>query len=414
MSSSSSSSSTNYHFGCSNENPSGYVGQTTTVSFYLYDDEGNHPNLSPSSCSVQCMDNGLQAGYRVNGTVLDVDLTGLEPGSHRFKVTLKTTKGTSHTKNYYYDAIENANDPSSFYVDYPNNIEIWNGSLNEVPFRIINRYSGYVKKFNASNPFNIDYTDAPSVVLDSYDLWDGNTFLVLRLKGISNTTAEGEVLHIRVTDESGNSYDNDVRFIVKPPAYVELADRPGEIILDPGQTVTLSAYLYSGLDGKRLYISPADYGLMTNDSNYVLELDYIDNTKIRFTVTNLGNTQEGSFGIRLTSQDGFSYENWFYTCTTDFRTNYYWLQFTGESYGYQVDSWFIVALFNRNGDNKLMKDIYITSTRGIIPSATIKDVNDYTYEYHFTPMNKGFEDFNIRVVCYDGTEYINYFGVEIN
>ena len=140
VSSSSSSSSTNYHFGSSNENPSGYVGQTTTVSFYLYDDEGNHPNLSPSSCSVQCMDNGLQAGYRVNGTVLDVDLTGLEPGSHRFKVTLKTTKGTSHTKNFYYDAIENANDPSSFYVDYQNNIEIWNGSLNEVPFRIINRY----------------------------------------------------------------------------------------------------------------------------------------------------------------------------------------------------------------------------------------------------------------------------------
>ena len=162
---------------------------------------------------------------------------------------------------------------------------------------------------------------------------------------------------------------------------------------------------------EKMYISKEGYELISDD--YLMEFDYIDASKIRVKVTNNKNVDEGWFNIRLVSEEGFTYESSFVAVTNDRYMNYYWMQFNGEYFVYNESSYFIVTLFNRHGDNKLIKDMTVTSTNGIIPNATIKDINDYSYEYRFVPTRRGVEVFTIELVCTDGSIYTSGFEVNI-
>ena len=399
---------TNYYIQCSEPAPNGIANSATIVDFYLVDDYGNHAPLS-DRCYVECSNPYLSISWSTFYDYLQVELYATDSGYFSFRVTVIAASGPSRTNNYYYNVGPGSDDVNSYCVEQPDNIEVPYSSDTFFDYRIVNRYTGQARRFNINHPYDV-VSIPSSIQIEYFEFLDNETMLRILIKGIANTTASGDFLTLTLNDEGGNIFDSTVNYIVKPMAQIYI-DETSNPIIEYGETVTYTFKLRSGLDGSRMYISKEGYELSSSD--YLMEFDYIDSTKIRVNITNNKNVDEGWFSIRLVSEEGFVYEQWFIAVTSDRYLNYYWLQLNGESFVYGKDSYFAVILYNRHGDNKLIKNLTVTSTYGIIPNTTIQNINAYTYEYHFVPTRQGVEQVNLEVTCYDGTSYSASFETNI-
>ena len=409
--SSNSNASGEYFVGCDSI-PQGLSGETVSTTFRLINSSNGQSMPLSAGCYASSFDSSLRMSYHIDYDLFVVELMSSNDGDHEFKVVLKSTSGEAATDYFTYSTSGGDINPDNYIVDYSNDIEVPYSANAAIYFRITNKYSGVVKRFDSSRPYDIDSSDAPSVRVDSFELVDDNTTLFIHVKGLSYTSVDGEHLYVKVIDEDGNTYNTDIHYIVKPMAHIQL-DVTNDIFIEYGETVTFTASLFSSVDGSKMRFSKEGYELFAN-SGYSIELDYIDNTKIIFRVTNSGWSNEGWFGLRLVSEEGFTYESWFVGTTENYYNNNFWLQLNGESVSYQKDSYFTFILFNRRGENKLIKDLIIESTYGIIPRATIRDINAISYEYHFVPTKKGRETWSAKAVCYDGTEWTCGFETTIN
>lgn len=399
---------TNYYIQCSEPAPNGITNSTTIVHFYLVDDYGNHAPLS-DRCYVEYSNPSLTISWATFYDYLQVELYATDSGYFSFRVTVTAASGISRTNNYYYNVGQGSDDVNSYYVEQPDNIEVFYSSVTFFEYRIVNRYTWQARRFNINHPY--DVVSIPSSIrIEYFEFLDNETILSIAINGIANTTASGDFLTLTLNDEEGNIFDSTVNYTVKPMAQIYI-DETSNPIIEYGETVTYTFKLYNGLDGSRMYISKEGYELKSND--YLMELDYIDNSRIRVRITNYKNIDEGWFFIKVVSDQGFTYEGGFVAVTNDRYLNYYWLQLNGESFVYGKDSYFAVILFNRHGDNKLIKDLTVTSTYGIIPNTTIQNINAYTYEYHFVPTRQGIERVNLEITCYDGTSYSASFETNI-
>lgn len=383
-------------------NPTVQVGEVINISYRLRDNNWSYLSLSNAS-DVDSVRSGLSAGYTVFEDHMEVQLFADSAGTYDYRVNLVSKTGVECSQYYYLFVTISDDDPENYYVEHDNDFEVPYLGTYYAYYRIINRRTANNKYFDPNHPFDADFSSAPSITIDGYELVNNNTALMLMLRGLTNTSANGEVLYVKLIDQDGYTYNTETRYIVKPSAYISL-ENVNNIFIEYGETVSFTAHLYSGIDGSRLSISKEGYDLRAH-SGYMVSFEYIDNTKIIFNVTNYGNSDEGWFGLTLVSEDGYSYECWFVGTTNDYFYNHYWVQYNGEYYEYQQDSYFVVILFNRAGNNKLIKDLIISSQNGIVPNATITDINNYTYEYHFVPTRRGRESWTVTAICYDGTQY---------
>ena len=374
-----------------------------TVRFYLMNSNGYECTLS-NNCYITTYSGGLDFEATIRNKYYEVTFIPRMAGDYRYKVTLTASTDSSSTRSeyYYLHAYDSGDDSEIYIVDHPNHIEVAYGSDTPVDFYLMNKYTGALKCFDVSHPFDVDISSAPSIQVEFAEVVSDNTILRIYLKGINFTTVEGEVLYVKVIDENGNTYNTELYYFVKPLGQIRIATDP--LIVNYGETATFTAQLYDGMDGTRMNISKEGWDLSAYEG-FVVELDYIDNTKIRVNVTNVRNVSQGFFSIRVLAENGFMYEDWFFICTEDYYYNYYWVQIDGGSFVYQKDSYFRVILYNHHGDNKIIQDLIIETRNGIIPSARLEGLNVISYDYHFVPTRRGTEVFSVTAKCPDGTSW---------
>ena len=399
---------TNYYIDCSDPAPTGYVNERIVVYYYLVDDNGQRAELS-DGCSAVCSDQSVEISWIRQRDYFQVELYTTYVGYYQFRVTVKAASGPSRTNNYYYNVVADNEDPNGYFVERLTNIDIYYSTNYAFEFRIVNKYNWLARMLDTSHPYDI-ISISSSIQIESFEICNNQTTLRIWINAINNTSVDGDRFTLVIYDNEKNSFDTWVDYVVKPNAHISV-EGIDNLLIDYGETVTYTFKLYNGMDGSKMYISKEGYELISDD--YLMEFDYIDASKIRVKVTNNKNVDEGWFNIRLVSEEGFTYESSFVAVTNDRYMNYYWMQFNGEYFVYNESSYFIVTLFNRHGDNKLIKDMTVTSTNGIIPNATIKDINDYSYEYRFVPTRRGVEVFTIELVCADGSIYTSGFEVNI-
>ena len=373
------------------------VGELVTIRFYLLDNQNNEVEITDES-KVNIATGKLDYSFRVTKYYLEMDLCSQYTGKHSYGITLVSTKGKSYSqyyKLYVYEAEQMID------IQRDDNIEIPLYGEFFAHCWIYNRHTGESIRFNPSYPCEIDASHAPSVTVESVDVFDNNTTLEIKLRGNNTTTPEGEYLLVKLFDYDGNTYDTQMRYVVKPNYYVQVDDTP--IYVDYGETKTVTLRLIDE-NQRTVNMSKEGYDFMSYGM-FEITLDYIDNSKMKIRITNANNVDNGNIRIRIKSLEGFTYEGWFEVTTSTYYENYYWLQLDGEDISYNKDSYVRFILYNRYGQNKLIKDLSITSNNGIIPSADIKDINAYTYEYRFVPKRHGTEHWRAKVTCYDDSTY---------
>lgn len=400
---------TEYYIVPSDPNPTGSVGVESHILFSLCDSSGQSLRLSNES-RAEIRSGNLNLNYTVLKEYLEVIVSSTFEGTHQFRVTLKATSGPSRTENYSYTVVGNIESPENYYAEYERNIEVPYDYDRYVDYRLINLYTGTIKQLDPAHPFDADLSAAPSIQILGFELFDDDRILRINLKGVNNTTPEGETLYIKLIDYDGYTFNTETTCIVKPSAVIQL-ETTEQLIVDYNQSIVVTARLI-GSNGSTVHISKEGYELFSYHG-YEVTLDYIDNTKIKVKVSNYQNIDEGSFCIRLVSLDGFVYENWYQVCTTDYYNNYYWMQFDGAYFAYQETSYFVVVLYNMKGEHKLIKDMVLTSKYGIVPNVNVYDINAYTYKYSFVITKKGSDEFTIKLTCYDGTSYDCMFGITV-